>query len=116
MGRELVSAEDRTYYDLPPLGVLYYVERKKFFYRLEELLPNGTTSRRRIVVLLGIGGTGKTQLALRFCRHMKDNEKLREVFRPDAPSRNALQGSMVAVCKHLLPGRRVDNPRDSRLS
>ena len=109
---ELVFNEDMTYYDVPPLDVLYYVERKKLFTRLEELFRSGNTSRRRIVVLLGMGGVGKTQLALRFCRHMKDNGKLRGIFWLDGSSRNALNGSMLTVCKHLLPDRMVDNPRD----
>lgn len=52
---------------------------------------------------------GRTQLALRYWRHMKNKAG---IFWLDASSRIALESSMVAVCKHLLPGRRVDNPRD----
>ena len=112
MDGELVSDEVTTYYHVPRLDVLNYVERKKLSIRLEELFSNRSRSRSRIVVLLGMGGTGKTQLALRFCRHMKANGMFRGIFWLDASSRNALESSMLTVCKHLLPGRSLDSPRD----
>ena len=110
MGRELVPNEVTSLYIVPPLDTHYYVERRKLFTRLEGLLSLGNTSHRRIVVLLGMGGTGKTQLALRYCRHVKNRGG---IFWLDASSRNALESSMVAVCKYLLPDRIVDNPHDA---
>ena len=62
-------------------------------------------------MLLGTGGTGKTQLALEYCRQMKNNGNFRGIFWLDASSRNALESSVVAISKQLLPGRIVDNPR-----
>ena len=101
-----------SYYEVPPLHIPYYVERKKLFDRLEELLSNRTSSHPGIVVLLGMGGTGKTQLALNYCRRMKANGKYGGIFWLDSSSRNALESSMVAISKLLLPGRIVDNPHE----
>ena len=115
MGGASVTLEDTTYYDVPGLHVPKYVERKKLSSRLEKLFSNGSngsTPCLRTVVLLGMGGAGKTQVALRFCRQMKQNGRFRGIFWLDASSRNALESSMLAICKRLLPGRLVDNPRD----
>jgi len=57
-----------------------------------------------------MGGAGKTQLALEYCRRMKDSRKLRAIFWLDASSRNTLYGSMETVAKQLLPDRVIDNP------
>ena len=103
-----------TIYEVPSHQVSNYVERKVLFARLEELLERcGTSSLERIVVLLGMGGVGKTQLALRYCRSAKRLLKFRAILWLDACSRNALYLSMEAIGKRLLPGRIVDNPREA---
>ena len=59
-----------------------------------------------------MGGTGKTQLALEYCRRMKHNGNYRGIFWLDASSRNALDSSMVAISKQLWPDRIVNNARE----
>ena len=107
-----VSSQVTTYHELPSLEVPRYVERKKPSTWLEELFSIRNTSCRRIVVLLGMGGTGKTQLALEHCRRMKIKGNFRGIFWLDSSSRNALESSMLSISKQLLPGRMVDNPSD----
>src|ERR1700722_3510150 len=54
-----------TFYDIPPLHVAHFVALKKLLSCLEKLFrPSTTTSSQLIVVLVGMGGSGKTQLAL----------------------------------------------------
>jgi len=69
-----------------------------------------TSSTPSIVVLIGMGGAGKTQLALEYCLRMKDERRFRAIFWLDASSRNTLCGSMEAAAKQLLPDRVLDNP------
>ena len=69
-----------------------------------------TTSTPLIVVLIGMGGAGKTQLALQYCRHMKDSRRYRAIFWLDASSRNTLYGSMKTAAEQLLPNRLFDDP------
>jgi hypothetical protein len=100
-----------TFYDIPPLQVPHFVARKALLTRLEKLFEcSVTTSSPTIVVLLGMGGGGKTQLALEYCRRMKDSGKLRAIFWLDASSRNALYRAMEIIAKWLLPERVFDNP------
>jgi tetratricopeptide (TPR) repeat protein len=60
-----------------------------------------------------MGGAGKTQLALDYCRRNKDLGTFRAIFWLDASSRNALYRSMEAVAKRLLPGRIFSSPDDA---
>jgi len=62
------------------------------------------------VVLIGMGGAGKTQLALEYCRRMEDSRSHRAIFWLDASSRNTLYSSMETVSEQLLPGRVFDSP------
>ena len=103
-----------TFYDVPPLRVLHFVHRRALLSRLENLFPpQDTTSSPLIVVLLGMGGAGKTQLALEYCRHVKNSGIFRAVFWLDASSRNALDRSMTAIAECLLPERILRNPNDA---
>ena len=56
-----------------------------------------------------MGGAGKTQLALEYCRRMKDSRRLRAIFWLDASSRNTLYSSIETAAKQLLPDRVFDN-------
>src|SRR5277367_6631819 len=60
-----------------------------------------------------MGGAGKTQLALEYCRLMKDSGNLRGIFWLDASSREGLYRAMEIIAKRLMPGRVPDNPRDA---
>jgi len=64
-----------------------------------------TSSTPLIVVLIGMGGAGKTQLALEYCRRMRDERRFRAIFWLDASSRNTLYSSMETAAKQLLPDR-----------
>src|SRR5258708_3892268 len=57
-----------------------------------------------------MGGAGKTQLALEYCRRMKDSKRLRAIFWLDASSRNTLYSSMETAAKQLLRDRVFNNP------
>jgi len=57
-----------------------------------------------------MGGAGKTQLALEYCRRMKNSGKFRAIFWLDASSRDTLYNSMGTAAKHLIPDRVFDNP------
>jgi len=56
-----------------------------------------------------MGGVGKTQLALEYCRCMKDSGRFRALFWLDASSRNTLYSSMEAAAKQLIPDRVIDS-------
>jgi hypothetical protein len=61
----------RKSHGLPPLSA-YFVMRKKPMATLIKYLVERSNSVQRIAVLSGLGGSGKTQLALRFAKDFED--------------------------------------------
>src|SRR6202795_1300014 len=99
-----------SFSDIPPLQVPHFVPRPALLTRLEQLFePPTIPSSRLVVVLYGMGGQGKTQLSLEYCRRMKDVGKFRAIFWLDASSHEALYRAMEAIVKRMLPERVLDN-------
>ena len=100
-----------THYDIPSFRVPHFVVRKALLKRLRESFERSkTTSSRIIVVLLAMGGAGKTQLALEYCRSVKDSGTHRAIFWLDASSRNALYRGFETIARDLLPERVIGDP------
>src|SRR5258708_18113398 len=107
----IIPLKGKTFYSVPPFRVPHFVRRDTLYTRLQKLFESATTtSIPLIVVLIGMGGAGKTQLALEYCRRMKASRRLGAIFWLDASSRNALYSSMETAAKKLLPDRVFDNP------
>jgi hypothetical protein len=66
-----------------------------------------------IIVPLGMGSGGKTQLALEYWCIMKDSRDFRANTWPNGSSHNAVHRLMVAIAKRLLPAQTFDNSCDT---
>lgn len=94
-------------FDIPLLHTPNFVPRPHLMGRINELfVDGGPGSERReplstIVVLLGMGGQGKTQLALSLCRNAKKDGTAKAIFWIDSSSRNAAMNSIKRVAKRL---------------
>lgn len=91
---------------MPVIG--QFVAREKEMQRLEELLlddPHATghrSRRRNIVVAHGLGGIGKTQLAVEFAR--KHRNHFSAVFWLDGSSETSLKQSFVNIAQRIPRG------------
>ena len=100
-----------TFCDIPSFRLPHFVVRKALLKRLRESFErSNTTSSSIIVVLLAMGGAGKTELALEYCRGVRDSGTHRAIFWLDASSRNALFRGMEVIAAHLLPEQVIDHP------
>jgi len=100
----ITQKEVMTFYDVPRRRVHHFVKREALFSRLLKAFDlSAAMSSRRIVVLIGMGGAGKTQLALEYCRYMKDSGTLQAIFWLDASSHQALFRAMETIAKQLMP-------------
>src|SRR3954470_6764109 len=79
-----------------------FVDRPAIF----EIL-NHTIETHRECTLCGLGGTGKSQVALEYCYRNKDN--YRYIFWIDADTEETLQNSFLDVAR-LLPGLASTKP------
>jgi tetratricopeptide (TPR) repeat protein len=67
-----------------------------------------TTAMPTVVVLLGMGGCGKSQLALEYCQNSEKNKSYRAIFWIDAMSPTTIEQSLTAVAQELSkPGFNV---------
>ncbi|KAE9966186.1 hypothetical protein EG328_009102 [Venturia inaequalis] len=82
-----------------------FIDRPKEMAKLEQvLLPNRQDNRRKIFVLRGLGGIGKTQLAVEFAR--QNHRQFSAVFWLDGSSEDNLKRS-IARCASRMPEDQV---------
>ncbi|KAF2191272.1 FabD/lysophospholipase-like protein [Zopfia rhizophila CBS 207.26] len=105
--REYVG-EYRTNFSLEGIPrVKTFVERPSEMAELERaLLPQRQNMRQKIFVLYGLGGIGKTQLALEFTR--RHHRKFSSVFWLDGSSEVSLKLS-IARCAGRIPASQISD-------
>ena len=104
--------QTKTYYEVPSLRVSQFVERPELLKEIETSFANTTESapRPRKTVLLGMGGQGKTQLALEYCRLSRISETYQAIFWIDASSSNTVSRAFEAIVAKICdPGRVFDD-------
>jgi len=86
------DARENAYYDIPSLQVSHFVARVELLKGIEASFANttGYTRHPKIVVLRGMGGQGKSQLALEYCRVAKTSGRFQAIFWIDASSPNTV--------------------------
>jgi AAA+ ATPase superfamily predicted ATPase len=76
----------------------HFVGRKKELNKIRQLL-RGDGSHREIIVLWGLGGMGKTQLAVRFTKQLRDTYSA--IFWLNAKNEEMVKQSFVKMAKRL---------------
>lgn len=90
-----------------------FVERPEEMARLEHmLLPGRKGTRQKVFVLHGLGGIGKTQLALEFAHRHRN--KFSSVFWLNGSSVSNLKLS-IAKCAARIPANQISDPSRRRL-
>jgi Mrp family chromosome partitioning ATPase len=80
-----------------------FIDRAEDMEALERvLLPRAPPNRRQILILHGMGGIGKTQLAVEFAR--KHETSYSSVFFIDADSKDSLLRSFLAIYWRIAAG------------
>lgn len=95
--RKLVS----EYYLVPHIAVPRFFGRQKLIAQLQEYLlkPGAEYDKPSTVVLQGMGGQGKSQIALELCRRLKQH--CRGVFWLDATSRATIERGFEELAKKV---------------
>ena len=80
-----------------PRGVAYFVPRENLISEIQHGLSCATHFDPPSVILAGMGGSGKTQLALEFCRQSRDVGRHEAIFWIPASSKAAFLDSMENI-------------------
>ncbi|TVY13428.1 Kinesin light chain, partial [Lachnellula arida] len=97
---------------VPSLRVSHFVKRKSPLEELElHLRPRGKNHEPSTFVLHGMGGCGKSQLALEFCHRTKESCSYSAIFWIDATSPASTSQSFNSVAKEI--SKDPINPADN---
>ena len=106
------AAIESAYFEIPPIQVSRFVERVELLEEITTSFANATggASHPKIIVLLGMGGQGKTQLALEYCRRARTSGEFQAIFWVDASSPNTVARGFETIAKRISsPGLVFDN-------
>jgi N-terminal domain on NACHT_NTPase and P-loop NTPases len=106
----------RTFYNVPLRRVAKFIGRNDILLRLDEALDSGPNSTPRTVVLHGMAGQGKMQIALESCRRSKQNKRFSAVFWVNASFEIALRKSFEKISEHLRTPGQAFVDTDSRIA
>ncbi|KAI9770486.1 MAG: hypothetical protein M1839_003201 [Geoglossum umbratile] len=98
-----IATRENTYYEIPSLRASQFVERVGLLEEIEAGLLNTTAHAPdvKIVVLLGMGGQGKTQLALEYCRVSRTSGRYQGIFWVDASSPNTVSCGFETIAAKI---------------
>ncbi len=93
-------AEERPplYYEVPNRRVNGFIGREDILQKIDKALCNG--SGPHYAVLQGMGGQGKTQVALEYC-HRKKNNPYSAIFWVDATAQDRVEGSFQSISERI---------------
>jgi len=93
-----------TCYHFPSVQSSKFIARRQLLDELDEQLKSSQRDPR-VVVLLGMGGQGKTSLALEYCRRERAVGYFKAIIWIDATSLATLQRGFASVADHLTQHR-----------
>jgi hypothetical protein len=91
---------DNQIYAVPNRRVRDFVGRENVLAQIEDSFNSESETEPRIVVLRALGGQGKTQIALEYCRRTR-NKRDTAVFWVDASSESTLKQSYSTIYEFL---------------
>jgi tetratricopeptide (TPR) repeat protein len=103
----------KRYYMVPNRRVRAFVGREDILARIETGFSVGLAPR--IVVLRGLGGQGKTQVALEYCRRAK-NTQVRGIFWVEATSESTLRKSFESIAERVKGPDDILQDADARVA
>jgi hypothetical protein len=84
----------KSFFEVPNRRVRQFIGREDVLERIEQAFTSGAGPR--VVVLRGLGGQGKTQVALEYCRRARAHG-VQAIFWIDANSESTLKQSIQAI-------------------
>ena len=104
---KIAEEQPPLYYEIPNCRVKSFVGREDILQKIDEALSNG--SGPHYAVLQGMGGQGKTQVALEHC-YRKKNNPYSAIFWVDATTQDRFEGSFQFISERIK--RRTENLPD----
>ncbi|KAI9861251.1 MAG: hypothetical protein M1813_005424 [Trichoglossum hirsutum] len=113
-----ITVKENTYYEVPLLQVSHFVGRVELLEEIETSFANitGNTRHPKIAVLLGMGGQGKSQVALEYCRVARTSGRFQAIFWIDASSPNTVSRGFEMITAKISGAGREFNDIESKIA
>jgi len=96
-----IGGDGGYHYEVPSRQVSVFIGREDILSDIKCAIDTSLT-KPGTIVLLGMGGQGKTQIALEFCRRARHNDHIRAIFWIDATSENTAMKSVEEISVNAL--------------
>lgn len=96
------------YFEVPSWGISTFTGREDILSDIEYAFDVSSYSKPTIVVLIGMGGQGKTQIALEFCRRARGVDRAKAIFWIDASSEQSTRKDMEKIADCLTQYQRTE--------
>ena len=104
---KIAAEQTPSYYEIPNRRVNGFLGREDILQKIDKALSD--QSSPHYAVLQGMGGQGKTQVALEYC-HRKKNNPYSAIFWVDATTQDRVEGSFQSISERIK--RPTDNLPD----
>ncbi|TAQ88907.1 hypothetical protein B7494_g2749 [Chlorociboria aeruginascens] len=104
---EVVRTMGVEHYQVPSLKVLQFWGRVETLQTVATCLRPCVCESPKIAVLFGMGGAGKTQIALEYCKQSWKSREFRHIFWVDATSLESIQHSYKKIASCLAGGPEI---------
>ena len=95
---KIVGEQTPSYYEVPNRRVDGFLGREDILHKVDEALSDG--SGPHVAVLQGMGGQGKSQVALEYC-HRKKNNPYSAIFWVDATTEDTVKASIQFISERI---------------
>ena len=101
----------KSYFDVPSSRLAHFVGRSEVFLQIQRAIDSSLV-HPPVIVLIGAGGQGKTQVALEFCHRKASTFK--GIFWIDSSSEVSATRSYEKILKSLKPETSSEESRDAK--
>ncbi len=108
------ALESERYYEVPARSVPNFIGREDVLSDMDYVYDTAST-RPVTLVIRGMGGQGKTQLALEFCRRAYKRKRLSAIFWVDATSETMVKKGMERIFEIITPPQQVFPDTEAKL-
>ncbi|KAL8661871.1 MAG: hypothetical protein Q9202_005229 [Teloschistes flavicans] len=113
--RQLPPRPTNQLYHLPCQPIAHFIGREDILAQLSDYLESDVL-HRRVAVLIGMGGQGKTQITLEYCRRSQACGLFASILWVDASSESALVRSYASIADRLSKTNPLFRDDESRVS
>ncbi|KAI9863316.1 MAG: hypothetical protein M1813_003758 [Trichoglossum hirsutum] len=111
-----IAERGSAYYELPSSQVSQFVERAELLKEIEASFADTSRNTPQKVVLLGMGGSGKTQIALKYCQVARLSKRFQAIFWIEASSENTVSRGFESIAAKISNSERVFDNIESKIA